>query len=351
MKIIYRIIVISFITLIVGCEKDSYNFTNIDTQILFISRRVENTADWYLMTMNGDGTNQKIISELDVRCEKPSVSHDGTKILFTHYSEDYVYELYMVNTDGTSLTLIDTANRYCGSADWYFDNTKIIYSRSRNFSTDERDIVLYDLITEEKSVLTSSGNNFSAIFSNHNEITFCCQSNSQASDIFKMNIDGSNIQLLIPNACNPVYSPNGEKIAYLSCIENGSSQIFVANSDGSANNQLTTTYSSETYPGWPPEGNTDPKWTPNGSKIVYVSGADGDPEIYIMESNGSNKIKLTNNSSRDNSPKVSSCGKYILFSSNRNIDMKSDIYIMDLYGNTQKSLTNYAGDDIYPDEI
>lgn len=350
MKIINKILVLAFITLIVGCEKDSYNFTDVDSQILFISRRVENTADWYLMTMNGDGTNQKIISEIDVRCEKPSLSHDGTRIIFTHYSEDYIYELYMINTDGTCLTLIDTAKRYCGSADWYYDNTKIIYSKSRNYSTDKKDIVLYDLITEEKKVLTSSENNFSAIFSNQNKITFC-QSNSMSYDIYKMDIDGSNLQLLIPNACNPVYSPSGEDIAYLSCVENGSSQIFVAKSDGSGQKQLTTSYSSEYWPGWPPEGNTAPSWAPNGNKIVYVSGADGNPEIYIMDSNGSNKIKLTNTSLRDVYPIITSCGKHILFSSNRNMDMKADIFIMDLNGKNQKSLTNFSGADIFPIEI
>jgi Tol biopolymer transport system component len=351
MKIIYRILVLTFITLIVGCEKDSYTFTDLDNQILFISRRVENTADWYLMSMNGDGTNQKIISEIDVRCEKPSPSNDGQKIVFTHYSENNTYELYLINTDGTNLTIIDTANRYCGSADWSFDNTKVIYSKNRNPSTDERDLILYDLITEEKKVLTTNGDNYSAVFNKQNEIIFCNQSNSMQSNIYKMNVDGSNMQLLITNACNPVPSPNGEEIAYQSNIENGSSQIFVAKSDGSDQKQLTSSYSSESWPGWPPEGNSDPQWTPNGKKIIYVSGEDGDPEIYIMASSGSNKSKLTNTNSRDEYPNISFCGQYILFSSNRNIEMKSDIYIMDLNGNNQKCLTNYSGADIFPIEI
>ena len=172
-------------------------------------------------------------------------------------------------------------------------------------------MVLYDLITEEKEVITANGNNYSAIFTKQNEIIFCNQSNSISSNIYKMNIDGLNMQLLIANACNPVSSPNGEEIAYQSQIENGSSQIFVAKSDGSDQKQLTTSYSSESWPGWPPERNYDPQWTPNGNKIVYVSGEDGDPEIYIMNSNGSNKSKLTNTSSRDEYPSISSYRKFL----------------------------------------
>ena len=34
---------------------------------------------------------------------------------------------------------------------------------------------------------------------------------------------------------------------------------------------------------------------PDGKRIAFVSDRDGNPEIYIMNSDGSNQIRLTNN--------------------------------------------------------
>lgn len=351
MKPFKFIITIILITLAFGCEKDDYYFSQFDSKILFISRRIENSAQWNLMSMNNDGTEQTQITDLTVRCERPVISHSGNKVLFVHYTDKYVYELYVINIDGTNLTLIDSAKRYCGSADWAFGDSKIIYSKNRHNDTDDKDLILYDFTTNVKDTLTTSGDNFSATFTPHNKIAFCHQVNLQSCDIYLMDIDGADKQLIISNACNPVYSPDGSRIAYQSSIENGSSQIFLANSDGSNQQQLTSTYSPRIWPGWPPDGNIDPRWTPDGKKIVYVSWEDEYPEIHIMNSDGSNKIKLTDTDKRDEYPIVTKNGRHILFSSKRNMDMKTEIYIMDINGKNQKPLTNYYGSDIYPLEI
>jgi len=42
-------------------------------------------------------------------------------------------------------------------------------------------------------------------------------------------------------------------------------------------------------------GNGDPAWSPDGSKLVFVSGRDGlsFSEIYVMKPDGSNQTRLT----------------------------------------------------------
>lgn len=351
MKTFKHLILFYLTVLIIGCDEHDFNFSETDSKIAFLSRRTENSADWSLMIMNNDGSEQKEITNIKVRCERPVISNSGKTILFVHYSEYFFYELYSIDIDGSYLSLIDKANRYCGSPCWSKDDSKIIYSINRNESTDEKDIVLYDFFTKEKQTLTSDGNNSSAKFSNSNKIIYCHQKNAQFHDIYAMDDNGNNKQLIIQNANNPTLSPSGSRIVYQSAIENGSSQIFTANSDGSNQNQLTSTYSTKVWPGYAPDGNVEPTWTPDENKIVFVSWEDEDPEIMIMNSDGSNKTKLTSTYKRDENPTVTSDGDFILFTSNRNLEMDSEIFIMDINGKHQESLTNYNNSDIYPIEI
>ena len=342
---------IGMIFFLFGCEEADIEISKFDSDVLFISTRFENRPGWNLMKMNENGDLQTKITELTVRCTRPVISHSGGNILFVHLTDDGEYELYSVDTDGTNQTLIDSAERYCGSASWSFNDSKIVYSKNRNAGTDKKDIILYDISSESKHTLTNSGNNYSAVFTSNNKIMYCHSTNTQSCGIYIMDMEGNNKQKLISNACNPVLSPNGAQIAYHSTIDDGSTQIFIANKDGKNQKQLTSSTSPRTWPGWPPDGNHDPNWTPNGKRIVYVSWGDGDPEIHIMDSDGTNKNKLTNTDKRDENPFVTKNGKYILFSSSRNIDMNSEIYIMDIYGNNQRSLTNYKYSDNFPVEI
>lgn len=55
-----------------------------------------------------------------------------------------------------------------------------------------------------------------------------------------------------------------------------------------------------------PAVDTDPEWSPDGSKKAFESNRDGDYEIYIMKSDGSNQVRLTNNRTFDGRPAWSS---------------------------------------------
>jgi TolB protein len=156
-----------------------------------------------------------------------------------------------------------------------------------------------------------------------------------------MEVSSNHHQLIISSASSPKWSPQGDKIAYLSSGKDRSCQISVANADGSNQQQLTTTVSPRLWPGWPPDGNGDPQWTPDGKKIVYVSYENEKAEIFIMNADGSKQTRLTKAEYRDENPEVTPDGKYILFSSRRS-DMiggvNSGICIMTLDGKNQQVL-------------
>jgi Tol biopolymer transport system component len=329
-------------------EEDNIVSSKTDLKILFISRRIENSAEWNLFSMNLDGSQQEKITNLTVRCEKVIVSHSGQTVLFVHYSDDNFYELYSINVEGTNLNLIDRAKRYCGSPDWAIDDSKIIYSKSRNESTDERDLVIFDVNSNNKQTLTNTDNNILGRFSIDNKIAFWRQTNT-SNDIFLMDIDGSNKQQILNDASYPVWSPGGKRVAYISNGDMNSPQIFIAFSDGSNSKQLTKTYLKSWDSGFPNFGNGNPQWTSDGRKIVYESDAnEGLPEIYIMNSDGTNQTRLTNTERRNENPVVSADGNSIIFVSNRELSYSFDIFVMNIDGKNQNPLSKYSGDDSAP---
>jgi Tol biopolymer transport system component len=90
-----------------------------------------------------------------------------------------------------------------------------------------------------------------------------------------------------------------------------------------------------------------PYWSPDGSKIVFQSDRlDNNNEIYIMSSDGTNLVRLTNNSSADLTPVWSPDGSQIAFQSDR--DGNTEIYLMNIDGTYQRNITHFEGEDMHP---
>ena len=95
------------------------------------------------------------------------------------------------------------------------------------------------------------------------------------------------------------------------------------------------------------------------TKIVFASYRDGNHEIYVMNADGSNQTRLTNDPSFDMAPSWSPDGKKIAFYSLRNdvppekderwwYEMNAEIYVMNADGSEQKNITNNPAYDGYP---
>ena len=81
------------------------------------------------------------------------------------------------------------------------------------------------------------------------------------------------------------------------------------------------------------------------SKIAFSSNRNGNYEIYVMNPNGTNAIRLTNNTAIDDFPDISPDGSKITFQSNRN--GTSEIYVMNSDGSSQTRLT-FSGSNTNP---
>ena len=79
------------------------------------------------------------------------------------------------------------------------------------------------------------------------------------------------------------------------------------------------------------------------ARIAFMSNRDGNYEIYVMDADGGNQQRLTNNPHADWSPSWSPDSKRIAFTSSR--DGNTDIYVMDADGGNQRRRTNNPHSD------
>lgn len=136
----------------------------------------------------------------------------------------------------------------------------------------------------------------------------------------------------------PMMSPDGGKVAYVSGRD-GNAEIYVTpimNDGVGADVRLTSNTTDD----------VSPAWSPDGGKIAFASKRDGNLEIYAMGADGTSQTRLTNNSKDDTAPAWSPDGKKIAFQSNR--DGHWEVYVMNADGTSQTRLTNTTKDSLQP---
>jgi Tol biopolymer transport system component len=81
---------------------------------------------------------------------------------------------------------------------------------------------------------------------------------------------------------SPDFSPNGSRLAYMSAA-NGSWNIYTVGVNGGTPQQVTTT----------PGNHGLPRWSPDGSQIAYVSDSGGSWAIYVINAGGGTPTRVT----------------------------------------------------------
>jgi TolB protein len=147
---------------------------------------------------------------------------------------------------------------------------------------------------------------------------------SSKSEVCVMNADGTNVVTITSGNVepesynrNPSWSPDGTKLVFISNRSgSGKTELWTVNSDGSAPVRLTTSVqiaSSDQGPIF--SSDLDPAWSPDGSKIAFVSNrsAWADTELYVMNADGSDPVKLTDDTLDDYMPSWSPDSQKIAF--------------------------------------
>ncbi len=134
---------------------------------------------------------------------------------------------------------------------------------------------------------------------------------------------------------SPSWSPDGTKLAYVS-FERKKPIVYVQ-SLASSHRQVLAQFKGN---------NSAPAWSPDGSQLAVVLTKDGNSQIYLINADGSGVRRLSNSAGIDTEPAFSPDGASIVFTSDRG--GSPQIYRMPLSGGGAQRLTFEGNYNVSP---
>ena len=264
-------------------------------EIVFGSNR-NGSTELYIVNTSGTGP-QRRITDSDGINNNPTYSPGANRIAFTS-TRDGNSEIYSMKTDGTGVIRLTNNPGIDSAPNFSKDGSRIVFQSNRDVD-EEVYIMNADgtgqtrLTTTPNAPPATTGKSTEPVFSpNGSRIAFVSDRDSGFPqglnrEIYEMNTDGTNVVRLtfVPSSTDdrPAYSPDGSRITFTSDRNGPDREIYVMNSDGTLQTQLTDNSATE----------NDPAFSPDGNQIAFNSSRDGGRDhLYVMNADGSNETRL-----------------------------------------------------------
>jgi Tol biopolymer transport system component len=225
-----------------------------------------------IWVMNANGSGQVRLTSNDWWDAFPSWSPNGEWIAMESDGPSYpeTQGIWMMHPDGARLTRVTTIPAgvaFDSEPAFSPDGTRLVFTRFRG----------------------------SCKFPNRNRfIAAGC-----TSAIHLVNLDGTGLERITPwgnAAASPDWSPDGKRITYHRCCDAGKQgqklDVYVMNANGSGDRRLTT---NPPWTGGPFIASGNPVWSPDGTKIAFTQWfAERPSQIMVMNADGSSIQGVTN---------------------------------------------------------
>jgi TolB protein len=271
--------------------------------------QVCNGCDIYVINADGSGL-RRLTDGMD-----PAWSPDGKKVAFARWRDPR--GIYVIDEDGSNETLLFGWSQAKAPA-WSPDGSHIVFTRQ--YGGREEDV--------ERSVW---GFHWTLPAHPWWKLGLIRVEDRYFTDL-----------LCYDHSFSPTWSPDGQVIAYDSDYG-----LHLTSPDGAIGGQF---YDRSLYALSTDVRDTSPAWSPDGSKIAFMFNQHDHWEIYVMNADGSNRVRLTHEElfagrpPNNVSPVWSPDSRHIAFFTDRN--GKWELYVMNADGTNQRPLFETALDGL-----
>jgi TolB protein len=262
---------------------------------IIFSSAYDGNAEIYVMY--ADGTQLTRLTNHPGNDTEPVWSPDGQRIAFVSDRSGH-NEIYVMNADGTEVTRLTLGASDKISPAWSPNGQQLAFVDLRNETFDRQDTGIY--------LINADGNNLISLPLGGTDELYPTWSIDGGHIIYQeglyypwelrmASLDATDI-VKLGIGSEPSLSPNGHQLAYVHADEGQGIEVAHLISQPFSGVNIPIDLTPDTLFDYAPA------WSPDGQRIVFISERDGNAELYVMNADGSNPIRLTYTAAAENSP-------------------------------------------------